>query len=94
VRRHCLATAIRAGIAGLVVPIDECAGVYASVLIEPYYTLPQQPPEFGIFDESFAAPPDRSKPVKVRFLEGYNSREVLDFDLYLTPHDVWTGVPG
>ena len=27
--------------------------------------------------------------VKVRFLEGMNSQEVLDFNLYLSPHDVW-----
>jgi hypothetical protein len=29
------------------------------------------------------------KAVKVRFLEGYNSREVLDFNLYLSQYDVW-----
>lgn len=28
--------------------------------------------------------------VKVRFLEGMNSQEVLDFNLYLSPNDVWT----
>jgi hypothetical protein len=28
--------------------------------------------------------------VKVRFLEGHNSREVLDFNLFLSPYDVWT----
>lgn len=27
---------------------------------------------------------------KVRFIEGRNSREVLDFALYLSPYDVWT----
>jgi hypothetical protein len=31
-----------------------------------------------------------SKAVKVRFTEGKNSREVLDFNLYLSPHDMWT----
>lgn len=31
-----------------------------------------------------------AKAVKVRFLEGKNSREVLDFNLYLSKHDVWT----
>lgn len=31
------------------------------------------------------------KAVKVRFLEGKNSREVLDFNLFLSPYDVWTG---
>src|SRR5699024_2841748 len=30
------------------------------------------------------------KAVKVRFLEALNSREVLDFNLYLSPYDVWT----
>lgn len=31
------------------------------------------------------------KAVKVRFVESMNSQEVLDFNLYLSPHDVWTG---
>lgn len=35
---------------------------------------------------------DAYKAVKVRFLEGMNSQEVLDFNLYLSPYDVWTGV--
>ena len=30
-----------------------------------------------------------AKAVKVRFLEGRNSREVLDFNLYLSAKDVW-----
>src|SRR5690554_490608 len=34
---------------------------------------------------------DYFKAVKVRFLEGMNSAEVLDFNLYLSPQDVWTG---
>ncbi len=32
---------------------------------------------------------DQAKAVKVRFHEGYNSREVLDFNLYLSMYDVW-----
>ena len=31
-----------------------------------------------------------AKAVKVRFLEGKDSREVLDFNLYLSANDVWT----
>ena len=34
--------------------------------------------------------PTSAKPCRVRFLEGYNGRDMLDFDLYLSPHDVWT----
>lgn len=29
--------------------------------------------------------------VKVRFHEGYNSRDVFDFNVILSPHDVWNG---
>lgn len=32
-----------------------------------------------------------AKAVKVRFLEGQNSQEVLDFNLYLSPRDQWSG---
>lgn len=31
----------------------------------------------------------KTKVAKVRFLEGKNSREVLDFNLFLSPADVW-----
>lgn len=31
-----------------------------------------------------------AKAVKVRFIEGKNSQEVLDFNLFLSPKDVWT----
>ena len=31
-----------------------------------------------------------AKAVKVRFLEGKNSKEVLDFNLFLSQYDVWT----
>ena len=30
------------------------------------------------------------KAVKVRFREGKNSAEVLDFNVFLSPFDVWT----
>ena len=32
-----------------------------------------------------------TKAVKVRFIEGKNSQEVLDFNLFLSPYDVWSG---
>ena len=34
---------------------------------------------------------DQFKAVKVRFIEGMNSQEVLDFNLYLSPEDHWSG---
>ena len=33
---------------------------------------------------------DDAKAVKVRILEAMNSQEVLDFNLYMSPYDVWT----
>ncbi|WP_026331424.1 hypothetical protein [Thioalkalivibrio sp. ALE11] len=33
---------------------------------------------------------DQVKAVKVRFIEAMNSQEVLDFNLYLSPNDMWT----
>ena len=34
---------------------------------------------------------DNTVAVKVRFVESMNSQEVLDFNLYLSPYDVWVG---
>ena len=34
---------------------------------------------------------NEAKAVKVRFREAKNSEDVLDFNLYLSPYDVWTG---
>ncbi|MEO8101076.1 MAG: hypothetical protein ABI790_01030 [Betaproteobacteria bacterium] len=57
------------------------------VLIFPYYTA-----RAGHFTAiSIINTQDNTKAVKVRFLEGKNSREVLDFNLFLSPADVWTG---
>jgi hypothetical protein len=60
-------------------------------LIYPYYTVREQivgAPFNSLL--SVVNSTASAKGVKVRFLEGKNSREVLDFNLYLSPHDVWT----
>lgn len=55
-------------------------------LIYPYYTVNKsQDTLISVTNAS-----DISKAVQVRFLEGYNGRDTLDFVLYLSPHDVWT----
>lgn len=57
------------------------------VLLYPYYTV-----QNGYVTAIHVVnTTDQAKAVKVRFLEGKNSEEVLDFNLYLSPHDVWTG---
>ena len=60
------------------------------VLIYPYYTVRESSPGnaynslLSVVNSTASA-----KAVKVRFLEGKNSREVLDFNLYMSAKDVW-----
>ena len=67
------------------------------VLIYPYYTT-RNDAAGNAFNSllSIVNTTASVKAVKVRFLEGKNSREVLDFNLFLSGHDVWTAglVPG
>lgn len=58
------------------------------VLLYPYYTVQNGFDTYVHVVNTTAA----VKAVKVRFLEGKNSQEVLDFNLYLSPHDEWAGV--
>ncbi|MET1079730.1 MAG: hypothetical protein ABWY06_17100 [Pseudomonas sp.] len=58
------------------------------VLLYPAYTV-QEGNDTAI---SVTNTTNQIKAVKVRFLEGMNSQEVLDFNLYLSPFDVWNGV--
>ena len=62
------------------------------VLIYPYYTVRQDTVSRTPFTSllSVVNSTASAKAVKVRFLEGKNSREVLDFNLFLSPKDVWT----
>ena len=57
-------------------------------LIYPYYTVR----DGNVTAMSIINTTSLTKAVKVRFLEGKNSREVLDFNLFLSPTDVWTGL--
>lgn len=56
------------------------------VLISPYYTTRDGNKTLM----SVVNTTSDFKAIKVRFREGYNSREVLDFNVYMSPHDVWT----
>ncbi|MET0231339.1 MAG: hypothetical protein ABW186_10450 [Rhodanobacteraceae bacterium] len=56
------------------------------VLIYPYYTVNKdQATLISIVNAS-----DVGKAATVVVMEGYNGRSVLDFNLFLSPHDVWT----
>lgn len=90
--RNNLTTAVIAGIAGVVGIANMASAVnlnpdgLGQTLLYPYYTVNGGEATLLSVVNTTAV----GKAVKVRFLEGYNSREVLDFNLFLSPFDVWT----
>ena len=63
------------------------------VLIYPYYTV-RSPAGAGVANYntllSIVNTTSSQKAVKVRFREGKASKEVLDFNVFLSPYDMWT----
>jgi len=94
-KKKLITTAVLAGIAGTTQAVNVNNDGLGQVLIYPYYTV-QEGVEVagvqGVNDTLLSVynTTDGVKAVKVRFLDGQNSREVLDFNLYLSPFDVWT----
>lgn len=76
-----------AGLANVATAVNVNPDGLGQVLIYPYYTVNGGNATLI----SVVNTVDEVKAVKVRFLEAKNSREVLDFNLYLSPFDVWTG---
>jgi hypothetical protein len=79
-------------VAGTAQAVHLGADNQGQVLLYPYFTV--QAKGTGSFDTYISivnSDSVRGKAVKVRFLEGKNSKEILDFNLYLSPNDVWTG---
>ncbi|MGI9289780.1 MAG: hypothetical protein ACR2QG_00725 [Gammaproteobacteria bacterium] len=75
-----------AGIAGTAQAVNLNPDGLGQVLIYPYYTVNGG----NLTALSVVNTSEDAKAVKVRFLEGQNSLEVLDFNLYLSAWDVWT----
>ena len=80
-------SALGAGSAGAVTLNADGLG---QVLLYPYYTV-RETSAGNAYNSllSVVNSTASAKAVKVRFLEGKNSREVLDFNLYLSHHDGW-----
>jgi len=77
-----------AGFASLASAVEINTDGLGQVLIYPYFTVNKgQNTLVSVVNTDSV----NAKVVKVRFLEGYDSREVLDFNLFLSPNDVWTG---
>lgn len=58
------------------------------VLLYPYYTVNKNQDTVMTVVNTYGV----GKLVKVRFMEGYNGRAVLEFNLYLSAYDVWSAV--
>jgi hypothetical protein len=79
------------GVTGAAQAVNVNPDGLGQVLIYPYYTTRADSlgNAYGTL-MSVVNSTATAKAVKVRFLEGKNSREVLDFNLFLSPFDVWT----
>ncbi len=88
-KRKLLAAAITAGLASAAAnAVNVNPDGIGQVLLYPYYSVRGgQDTLISIVNTSETT----AKAVKIRFLEGKNSREVLDFNIYLSEADVWTG---
>ncbi|MGY6588972.1 MAG: hypothetical protein ACXIUB_11885 [Wenzhouxiangella sp.] len=91
-KRNTLTTAVLAGLTGMagMVSVSNAVNVnpdgLGQVLLYPYYTARGGNDTYI----SIVNTTDRGKAVKIRFIEALNSREVLDFNIYMSPFDVWT----
>jgi hypothetical protein len=78
------------GATGVAQAVSVNADGLGQALVYPYYTVRES--SAGRANTSLLTVINSTasaKAVKVRFLEGKNSREVLDFNLYLSKKDVW-----
>ena len=91
-KRKALFTAVLAGLgaAGTAEAVYLNPNGTGQALIYPYYTVQQSQGASWNTYLSVVNTTSRAKAVKVRVLEGKTSAEVLDFNLYLSPNDVWT----
>ena len=86
-----IAGASALGMAGTADAVHVNPDGLGQVLIYPYYTVRNGANGFAYNTLlSVVNSTASAKAVKVRFLEGKNSREVLDFNLFLSKFDVWT----
>ncbi|MEZ5447691.1 MAG: hypothetical protein R3E89_01225 [Thiolinea sp.] len=88
-----LALGVAAGFIGLAGIMSSAQAVHVNadgtgqVLIFPYFNAhPGYVTNINLINST-----DETKAVKIRFREADRSNDVLDFNIYMSPHDVWTG---
>lgn len=92
-KQNKVAISVAAGILGAVGVISSAQAVHVNpdgtgqVLVFPYFNG-----KGGyVTNVNIVNSTDQTKAVKIRFREGRNSNDVLDFNIYMSPEDVWTG---
>src|SRR5712664_4088304 len=90
-KRKALFTAVVAGLgaAGTAEAVYLSPNALGQVLVYPYYTTNNAGGNAWNTYLSVVNTTSRAKAVKVRVLEGKASAEVLDFNLFLSPNDMW-----
>jgi len=88
-----LTLGIVAGLAGALGIVTSAQAVHVNpdgtgqVLIFPYFNAHSG----YVTNINLVNSTDKTKAVKIRFREGDRSNDVLDFNIYMSPQDVWTG---
>lgn len=91
--KHKIAMGVSAGILGVVGVFTSAQAVHMNpdgtgqVLLFPYFNAEEgYQTNINLVNST-----DQTKAVKIRFREGKYSNDILDFNLYMSPEDVWTG---
>lgn len=98
-KKNKISIGVAAGVLGVTAMMTSAQAVYVDksvyanpdgtgqVLLFPYYNAnPGYVTNVNIVNST-----DDTKAVRIRFREGRNSEDVMDFNLYMSPNDVWTG---
>lgn len=96
-KKKILSLAVVAGIAGGLATTAQAAmhinhNGLGEALVFPFFSAVQGEDSANTTNINIVNTTGDYKAVKVRFIEAMNSQEVLDFNLYLSPEDHWSGV--
>ncbi|OQX11989.1 MAG: hypothetical protein BWK73_16100 [Thiothrix lacustris] len=88
-----IAISVAVGILGVAGVMTSAQAVHVNpdgtgqVLLFPYYNAR----DGYVTNINLVNSTDQTKAVKIRFREGKGSQDVMDFNIYMSPEDVWTG---
>ncbi|MEN9503394.1 MAG: hypothetical protein RI964_2679 [Pseudomonadota bacterium] len=92
-KKNKVAISVSVGILGVVGVITSAQAVHVNpdgtgqVLLFPYFNAQNG----YVTNINLVNSTDQTKAVKIRFREGKSSNDILDFNIYMSPEDIWTG---